>query len=693
MTAQLTSIGLALLIFPLFIWVPGMVLAYSTNLLEFRARPVPTQIAVGLLISISCLPIVSYLMARAGGFRAVWVFYGIVWSAAAILLLRHGKRLARAGRDLFANRRGTVVFIAICMIAGALFEMDWVSSNGVRPNLCNMDATAHVATTDALTRTGVPPVNPFVYPGYPVHLMYYYAWYIMCSLVDQLGGTAVTARSAVQAGKIYIGLGVVALIVAFLEIAGSRLLPGVKRIRTGVAVALLTITGLDLIPWVFLRVVHRLTGKGPGLMLSLEWWNEQVTAWLGAILMSPHHPASLIMCLTGLLMLLGIWIQPSRKWVLMGLASLAFASASATSVYVTLAFAAGLFLWLVFAAIHGWWDDVFRICLVGVVAGVLYIPMAMELAAASRTTGFPIAFTIRAFEPVDYWLPSIIHSLKGSRLIYLLRLLFLPLNYFLELGFFAVAAVLYWRWRRSRGGPLSKEESLLACVGLGSVLVCTFLHSTIRWNDLGWRGFLVAQFVLLLWAAPVAQAYLERKGPNASAPTSILRWPLLVGFCLLIGLAGTVVEIFNMRTNFWGPQGPQTIATRDAYVWIDQHTPRDTVVLFNPDEDIEYFNALYGHRQAAADGRIYAFNFGGVAKNKTGVLDDALGLFAKDESVDDVRKISDRYHVGAIVVLSSDPVWQDSASWVWKLHPAFTTDSSRVFVTAQALDSRSSNER
>ena len=59
-------------------------------------------------------------------------------------------------------------------------------------------------------------------------------------------------------------------------------------------------------------------------------------------------------------------------------------------------------------------------------------------------------------------------------------------------------------------------------------------------------------------------------------------------------------------------------------------------------------------------------------------------LFAKDESVDDVRKISDRYHVGAIVVLSSDPVWQDSASWVWKLHPAFTTDSSRVFVTAQA---------
>ena len=125
-------------------------------------------------------------MARVGGFRSVWVFYGIVWLVAAILLLRHGKQLSRAVRDLFANRRGTVVLIAICMIAGALFEMDWVSSNGVRPNLCNMDATAHVATTDALTRTGVPPVNPFVYPGYPVHLMYYYAWYIMCSLVNEL---------------------------------------------------------------------------------------------------------------------------------------------------------------------------------------------------------------------------------------------------------------------------------------------------------------------------------------------------------------------------------------------------------------------------------------------------------------------------------------------------------------------------
>jgi len=34
-----------------------------------------------------------------------------------------------------------------------------------------------------------------------------------------------------------------------------------------------------------------------------------------------------------------------------------------------------------------------------------------------------------------------------------------------------------------------------------SVVICTFVRSSvISYNDLGWRGFMIAQFVLILWS-------------------------------------------------------------------------------------------------------------------------------------------------------------------------------------------------
>ena len=679
MATQAASIAIALLLFPLFLWVPGITLAYCTNLLDFRDRGIPTQLALGLLLSFACVPILNYLLILGLGFPGAWVLYGLWWAAAAFVTLRNWKAFTTAVRSLFVSYSSTVLFILVCFIAGVFFEVDWVSSNGVRPNFCSMDSTAHVAITDAILRDGIPPANPFVYPGRPVQLLYYYGWYAICSVVAKAGGAAVTARSAVQASKVFVGLGVVSLVVCFVNLVGPRLLPGIKRLKATVGIVLLAVTGLDLLPWVFQYIVYHTTGRGPGAEPSIEWWNEQVTAWLGAILMSPHHPAALVMCMTGLLMFFGLWMGPGREWVMMAVAVLAFASAATTSVYVTLAFAAGLFLWLVWAAVHGWWKDVLRLCSIGAVALLLYFPVAAELHAASRTTRSPIGFTIREFSVVDYWLPSIFKFLKGSSLIYGLRLIFLPLNYFLELGFFFVAALLFWRWRRSLEIPLSKEESTLACLATGTILVCTFLHSTIRWNDLGWRGFLVAQFVLLLWGVPVAEAIFHKLDPDTA--TSILwRYKPLVAFCLIVGFSGTIVELYNLRVHFWGPYGPSTIVMRDTYEWVDKNTPRNSVVLFNPEQDSDYFSIFYGRRQATVGGLIFPFLYGGVTKQETSVLSDATDLFATGKTVDDVRRFRDLYHVNAVVVFAKDPAWKDSSSWVWKMQPAFTTQDSRVFL-------------
>jgi hypothetical protein len=679
---QLKSIALALLIFPLYIWVPGATFLYATDLFEFRKRTVPVQLALGLMVSISCIPILVYYLIRWADYTGIWIFFALIWIVSAVYILLNLKAFLGAVGTLFKSHRSVVVFVLLCCCAALFLEVDWVSSRGVRPNLTSMDQTAHVAVTDAIERSGIPPVNPFVYPGHPVHLLYYYGWYAICSVVAKAGGAALTARSAVQAGKVYVGLGVVALIVVFLDFFARRLFPGIRKVSTTIGIALLTITGLDLLPWTFV-VLYRRTGRGPGPMLSLEWWNEQVTAWLGAILMSPHHVAGLIMCMTGLVMVFGI-LKSERKFetILILVAALAFASAAITSFYVTFVFAFGLLLWMIWAAIEGWRSDVYRICVVGIIAAILYLPVALELHAAS-TVGFPLGFTIRAFEPVDYWLPSIVKSLKGSHLLYVLRFIFLPVNYFLELGFFAVAAVLFWKWRRSLGTPLAKEESLLTSLAIGSVLICTFLRSTVRWNDLGWRGFLVAQFVLLLWGIPVVQAVLDRRGQDPS--TAIMsRWRLLTISCLVIGLAGTAVEMFNFRANFAGPETPLTIEMTETYEWISQHTPYSTIIVFDPDEDSDYFGTLYGHRQMAVDGHIFGFLYGGIAQQDTNVLADATDLFSKDTSVEDVRKFRDQYHVNAVVVFSTDPVWSDPSSWVWKMQPAFQTDKSKVFLLSQA---------
>ena len=682
MAAQLASIAVAYLVYPLLVWVPGIALAYSTNLLDFRNRSLPTQFALGLLLSVSCLPIVIYLLARAGTFHAVWVFYGIVWLVSLALAVRYRRSLAGAIRELFTQHRGLVLFLILFLIAGALLEVDWVMPTQVRPNLTTMDETAHVAITDALTRTGVPPVNPFVYPGYPVKLFYYYGWYLFCSLANQLGGAMVTARAAVQAGKIYVALSVVALIVAYLEILAARLLPGIKRIRTSIAVGLLLVTGLDLLPFTFIYMRDKLRGRDLSWLLSIEWWNESVPAWVGQTLMAPHHAAGLVMCMTALLLLIGVWDQPSRKTLLTVLAALAFASAAATSVYVTMACAAGLLLWILVAAVKGWWSDIFRYAAAGILALILFIPVAREYAAANTMHGLPLAPTIREFFPIGWLSPLRSHT----QLVMALRLVLLPLNYFLEFGFFLVGGILYWIWRRSTRKPLSKVEWLFLCQFLGSILVCTFMKATLRWNDLGMRGIVIAQFVLLLWSAPVAEALLERREKVTSEGGRLLRWPALVAFCLALGFAGSIFELYNFRAHFQGPTGPATLGARDAYEWIDQHTSKDIVVLYNPAQLQEYFVALYGHRQSVADGTEYTYHFGGVAKEKSNALQDGIDVFSKGATLDKADEVTERYHVGAIVVLPTDPVWSDSSSWVWQAQPVFVAPYARVYETTPSND-------
>ena len=678
MLEQFVGLAVALAAFPLFLWVPGATLGFAVNLLDFRTRSVPVQLALGLLLSLCCCPILTYFMVRASGFSAAFASFAVVWIVALALAIRNARGLAAAAASLFTRHWGVLVVCGTWILVGAISEIDFLMPDGVRRSLNTGDAAAHVAFTNALSRTGIPPANPFIFPGHPVPLFYYYFWYMMCSLVDQFGGSLVSARAAVQAGTIFCGLAVFAAITAYVEFFGPFVAPA-RRLRTGVAIALVTVTGLDLLPWIFEDFMFRVFGKGDGAGLSIEWWNEQVTAWLGAVVMSPHHPVGMAICFSSLLLAVGaVWKTAGREriWAI-AISALGFASTAGVSLYVTFAFGAGLAIWICVALLRGWRKYVWPIVIAGIIAGLLYLPFATELRSASQFGKSPIALTIRAFTPVDYWLPSLLRFLKQRPdILMAVRLVCLPLNYFLELGFNLVCAVLFWRGRRAERRPLAPEETMLACLAGGSILICTFLRSTFRWNDLGWRGFLVAQFVLLLWAVPVTMDLLEKRGSAASPRRRLLVWT-----CALIGFAGTAGELGSMRINFEGPHGPDTLGWRAAYQWVDQNTPPDAVVLLNGDVALDLFSSLYGYRQVVAVGRAYA-TFYAVGDWSEKVLSDTAEFYRHDRRASDVVDFCRRYGVTTVVVLSEDPIWSDRRSWVWRLRPAMATGTARVFRVA-----------
>src|SRR5207244_509580 len=69
------------------------------------------------------------------------------------------------------------------------------------------DQSYRTAFTDAVTRTGIAhPVNPLGYINGPAPLRYHYFWFVLCSLVDQVGGTWVPARHAFLASVIWCGI-------------------------------------------------------------------------------------------------------------------------------------------------------------------------------------------------------------------------------------------------------------------------------------------------------------------------------------------------------------------------------------------------------------------------------------------------------------------------------------------------------
>jgi hypothetical protein len=229
-----------------------------------------------------------------------------------------------------------------------------------------------------------------------------------------------------------------------------------------------------------------------------------------------------------------------------------------------------------------------------------------------------------------------------------------------------------------------------------SVLLCTFLRSgVISINDLGWRGFLLAQFVLLIWAAELWDDGLfasSRKAEPVRQSALFRGQRPAIAALLVLGVAGSLYEVCMVRFYYvisGGFDGKRSYAIRQLYEGLKQMLAENAVVQHDPNHlPGDVFYGLYADRQAAAETSQCGVVFGGDPALCPGVIGPINDLFEKPAAVgpENINTVCESLSIDTLVVKDDDKVWADKNSWVWKRQPILANDYARAFLCGRAAD-------
>ena len=698
---------LAACLFPIFLLAPGYLLAAWLDIWQFRHRSFGARLALGIVISFAVTPGIAYLLSRLWSLQLVcYVFLAV--SLLCLLLTTAKSRLVDVPSRLSALRSDRrllqVVALAIVWMGVAIFLLsDFQVANRLYPNVVAHDYAWRIAVTGAITHTDVPPINPDFYPGQPIQLYYYYFWFMTCSLIDILGGSWVGPRGALAAGAGWVGIGIMAIVALYVRLFAPD--PPTKREQPIlIAFVLLMVTGFDIVP---LIVTHLYQATKGAIILypSSEWWNEAVCGWLHSIIWVPHHIAGLIATLTVFLLFSSLRkIRTRMQWIFTAIiCSVGLFSALGMSVWMAFVFAVFWVVWILISYFKGWYAEAQAGVLVAMLSAILSIPYLIDLHRANFTDVTPIIAAVRTFTPVHLWL---VEHHAGLRRLFVADLASLPLSYFLEFGFFALATMVYWRRRWETRVKLCRNEIALVTLAAVALLIGSFLRSNIVNNDLGYRSMLFVQLVVLVWSADVMQALLaELKGLQIGMGIG-RRMAILLLLSAAIGMLPLVYEVAIMKLYAMAGDldlparrvfpflneanlGRRYYDFREAYHWIHQQLPESVIVQHNPDVWMDVPSGLYANRQVVASDRYYGPQFG-IRQDMFDPVFSAVAPIFASNSVNraEVSHLCQRFGIAALVVKDTDPIWSNRDSWMFRESPAFANELSRVFECALFLVSR-----
>lgn len=664
-------------------FAPGYVAGWALDLFEFRHRRPVLRAILAVPLTISIGPMLSYLLARFVE-HGIWVFY-VAASATCVLLLAQGMRR----RKLRAVSRWVWAALGLITLWGlaALGSLvDLQIGDKLYPPIEAYDHSVRTALTAAVARH-IPPSNPF-FANAAAPLRYHYLWLLFCSLPMKV--FHYSPQYAVYSGVVWCGVGLICVIALGLKFL-MRLHTDIER-QCLLGVGLLCVTGLDILPILYLRITQRVW------LADMEWWNQaQISSWAASLLWVPHHVAALIACLVAFVLLrhaTDFGAGPAPIPVIV--AGIALASAAGLSVYVTAAFIIAIALWLLALIACKAWKEATMFVGAGVVALILALPYLTSLGGAGSGAAFA-EFALRPFPLGVYLAQQAGLQLRSGAALTIANAILLPVNYALELGFFLAIAVLRLRQLLRKRIEAGRNELAAWTLVMASFLVGTFLRSsTTGSNDLGWRCFLPAQLILLLWGTAMLNDWWFHRAVPASAPRPWTRAALAT--LLILGIIGTTYQVFmlrmfpvlydrgNLSGISWmegdGQFGKRTYALRRAYQALDAQLPASAVLQNNPATADPIPHMLYSGRAAAAATPAgdpeCGTAFGGDPDLCTLRVRNLAGLFELPDG-SNLDAACREYGIDAIVVGDSDRVWGEPSSWIWSRRPVVANNYVRIF--------------
>lgn len=645
---------------------PGYVIGWVTDVLGFRGRSLAEQIVWSLPLSLCGMTLVAVFAGKYGTLNAAcWV--AALLSVVAVVL---GWRRGAGGRWGGKRVAATVVVAWSVFVVVELIDLGF--GNKLYMSTTVFDHSVRTAFVDAVVRTGVPPHNPLYWTtvggvGHAAPMRYYYFWYVLCAIVVKLGH--VTARQSMIASCVWAGFAVVAVIALYLR----HFLEVRRRRVAGVAIALLAVTGLDLL------VVVSNALRGLGMDPDMEWWSmTQVTSWMDTLLWVPHHAAGLVCCLFGFLL---VWMsrdRGGRQRLLCGvMAGVGFASAFGLSTYVAVAFAMVMVAWLVRALVQ----DRARaavLLVAGLTASLVLMPYLLELRQAGPNAGGKTHLFALGVRPmIDPGLVADSPAGKGMAVV-----AFLGLGYFVELGFFALVLVVAWRRRHSLG-EAGRTAIFLTLWGM---VVATFVRSTvIGTNDFGIRSMLIPQFFLLLLGAMLLGGEWAAFGPQMRRVMSC---------SIVVGVAGTIYQAGTLRLYLpvqeklgraeYAELAERNMALRTAFQQMDRVIPKGAVVQYDtrvPGQFFTYSQLMNVERQTVNGVPECDTAFGGEQEACGQIKTVLNAIFAGPAAAMDAAKAKaacGQLAAEYLIATRWDAVWGAKSSWVWGLPAKVVTREVRI---------------
>jgi len=671
---DILGIIVAFSLYPFIFVFPGYVVGWILDLFDFRGRTNTAQLIMGIAFSSMISPTIFFFATRFFSSQfAIVLCICLALLALAFSLLELQKNKQQSQDAVY--KKLALLFVFLWLALSILTLVDLQIDNRLYFSNNSYDLTTRVAVVDAITRTGVPPVNPSYFPGHPVLLNFlYYYWYILASLVEQMGGKLVSAQQSMIASIGWAGIILFAAMATYLRVRDRG--PSSQAWRKAfIAIQLFTIGGLDFIMVMLIASSFNFQlGKMP-FQGNVEGWNMPIMSWMNALAWVPHHLTAATGCVLSMpLLFYGMQGNRYRRLVCAVIIGFAFASAVGLSVWVMFLFGIFWVVWGLFVLVHQRKrEQFFWMLLAGLFALIFAYPFMRGILSSgisSTGNGAPLALYVRPFIVGDLLdgLPALV--------IDIVNFISLPLNYLFEFGFyFPLAFIWIQEIYKKKGGdnPVYQAEFILVLV---SIFTLSFLRSNlIAINDLGIRGWLPMQFILVVWSADVvfqfgsAKRWLSLKMFEGMNITKTIK--LVLAVMMVIGMLTMGLEFLSLRAwsilvdmnvvgfpNNISPDthlGERTYSARLAYDYLSDHIPSNVITQNNPLDFLDRPSGLYGSHQMAISNRTA---YGVPVEVFDAFVNDIGNIFMIPASGwDSIDMLCEKYSIDVLIVKDTDLLW------------------------------------